>query len=202
MNGKLQNQALLRRPGVIKMKKILIILVLSILITGCSFHKFISKSDPEVLIKSDFDKRAFIAVLSFTKRGTSQGGEWGRIIADKLSEKMFLSDSFHIVERSRVNEAVKYFEVKSPEELSLDAIQKLGLRLKANYILIGNVTLEEKDQYLSDDKKKNIYINFRIISSLNSEITVVVNYKMENTDDLKEQMDEMLNKIVEKLAIM
>ncbi|MDP4196300.1 MAG: CsgG/HfaB family protein [Bacteroidota bacterium] len=175
------------------------LLAATVLFNSCAILKNCFAEDPEILLKTEFDKSTSVAVLDFSKHGSSISSNMGRLAADKLSEKMFLSDSFKTVERSRVNEAVSFLAIKSTEELSADDIQKLGLRLKANYLVLGNITNNSQTDYLTDKTISSLLINFRIISVLNSDVVGVINYSADYDGSLNDKMDDMMNKIVKKL---
>lgn len=168
--------------------------------TGCGIFKETWKRDPEILIKNGFVKALPIAVVSFQRAGSSEGGAGiGIYAADRLSEKMFLSDSFSVVDRSRVNEAIKFFEVRNTDALSLDDIQRIGLRLKAGYLVAGTVRITGGG-YLKENNKKTVQLSIRIISVLNSDVLGAVNISAEYGDDPKDTLDEMIKTIVDRLS--
>lgn len=113
---------------------------------------------------------------------------------------MFLSGSLKTIERSRVNEAVKYLSIRTLDELSQDDLQKLGMRLKADYIVLGNITSSRQNDLPGDKVNSSISVSIRIISVLNSDIVGVINYSEGYDGSIHDKMEEVISRVVNKLS--
>lgn len=160
---------------------------------------FLKDSEPDIVVKEAFDKTSGIAVLNFQRESSSPSGDIGKLTAEKFSDAMFLKLGYNIIDRSRVNESLRYLGINSPESLSLDEIQKLGLRLKAGYLLLGRVRNLTGQDFLSQDCDKNLTISFRIVSVLNGDVVALGSYSAQYKDDVAVKVDEMVADIVEKM---
>ena len=100
---------------------------------------------------------------NFSTKGDYLPSDAGKIAADKLTDALFLEGKFNIIDRSNVNEAQAGLDIKTAEIISADEIQKLGMKLKANYIVLGRVQQVSDDKYMDSDTKKELYIHFRIV---------------------------------------
>jgi len=184
------------------MNKIIIVLSFmccAIFVQSCSLYNKISPKSPEVLIKKDFDGNG-IAVLTFVKQGPSLAPDAGRIAADKLTDAMFIKGNFNVIDRARVNEAQSILELATTELLSADQIQRLGLKLKANFIVLGRVQSVSDQEYFDMNPQRQLYISFRIISVANSEVIGVANYSSAYTDNnVLEKVTQMMNDIIGRM---
>jgi hypothetical protein len=178
------------------MKKVNIILSLIIvaLFNGCYLL-----SPPDVLLHKDFDGNG-IAVLNFSKYGPYLPPEITSITADKLTDALYLVGKFNVIDRAKVNDAQSSLELTSFEELSADKIQKLGLKLKANYLILGQIQNIANTDAFDTDSPKQLYISFRIISVVNSELVGMANYKITYKDNLIEEIKNSMELIVKKMA--
>lgn len=188
----------------IKRKNILPVIVFSLIAftysPGCRSLAFLKGDEPEIVVKETFDKSSPIAVLNFQKESTSPtGGDIGKLAAEKFTDAMFLRLGFNTIDRSRVNESMRYLGINSPESLSLDDIQKLGLRLKASYLLLGRVKNLTGEDYLSEDCNKNLTISFRLVSVLNGNVVALGSYSSKYEGDAAVKIDEMVGDIMEKM---
>jgi hypothetical protein len=188
---------------VIKHKNILPVIVFSLiaftLSPGCRSLAFLKGDEPEIVVKETFDKSSPIAVLNFQKESTSPTVDLGRLAAEKFTDAMFLKLGLNTIDRSRVNESMRYLGINSPESLSLDDIQKLGLRLKAGYLLLGRVKNLTGEDYLSEDCNKNLTISFRLVSVLNGNVVALGSYSSKYEGDAAVKIDEMVGDIMEKM---
>jgi len=172
--------------------------VVLLLVTGCGTISNLFTSGPDISIKREFDGNG-IAVLNFTKMGPIPG-EAGKLAADKLTDSFFLVAKYNVVDRAKVNEAQTNLEITSSESLSSDQIQKLGQKLKANYLVLGRVHCIASDDFLNTDSDKKLNISFRIISVVNQDVIGVVNYSCSYEDNLVEKLQTMLTHITSNLA--
>ena len=178
------------------MKKLIFVLTfISFLFSGCSFISGIFCKKPDVLIKKEFTCES-IAVLTFARTGSFISSEIGKLTADKLSDELFLSGRYGIIDRSKVNIAQAELEISNTDVLSYDKIQQLGLKLKANYIILGRVYSNPKSEYFELDSNKEIGISFRIISVLNTDVVGIINYTKETNRNISNEINSMIKNIV------
>lgn len=182
-----------------KQLKILTLLSVCQLFCGCFAVSYL-KDSPKVKIKKDFDGNG-IAVLSFAKQGSALPHNIGMTAADKVTDALFLSGGYNVIDRSQVNSAQQEMEVENVEFLSSDQIQQIGLKLKANYIVLGRIhSLKEKENF-NVKSDQEIAISFRIISVKDTEVIGVADYKQEMDEEIVNNIDRMINKIVDRIQI-
>ncbi len=174
---------------------IICIVALFYFFNGCS----LISTTPDVLIKKDFSGEG-IAVLNFSSQGNYLSSNIGKLAADKLTDALFVEGKFSVVDRANVNDAQASLEIKSPELVSADDIQKLGLKLKANYIVLGRVQQVSDAEFMNMDAKKELYISFRIISVKDCEVVGVATYSCKYEDNIVKEVEEMMYKIVHKIV--
>lgn len=172
-------------------KNIFFILLLTFITKGCTLFSIA----PDVLLKKEFTGES-VAVLNFTKQGSYLPSDAGKIAADKLTDAMFLIGKFSVIDRSKVNEAQVGFDIKTTEFLSADDIQKLGMKLKANFIVLGRIQHVSENEYLNMNTKKELYISFRIISVKDTEVIGVASYYDNYSSNFIEKVDDMMRKII------
>lgn len=183
------------------MKKKILLTAFSfmILLNGCGLYNKMFHNRPEILLTKDFSDGS-IAVLGFAKQG-SFSGDVGRLSADKLTDALFLSGRYTVIDRAAVNDAQKFLEISSTESLSIDQIQKIGLKIKSNYLILGRVQNVNLEDSPDSDPLRRLYISFRIISVADAEIIGVVNYSFEyNEKNLVEELQEKMKKIVKEMS--
>lgn len=173
---------------------IILVTIFTLIIIGC----YVISSSPDILIKKDFNGDG-VAVLNFSTQGNFMSLGTGKIAADKLTDAMFLIGKFNVIDRSNVNKTQNSLEIKSTEFLSADDIQKLGLKLRANYLVLGIVQQVGGDTYVDSDSKKELYISFRIISVLNSDVVGLGRYSSNYYNNIIEKIETMMNEIVTKM---
>jgi len=178
-----------------KINQLIIAIFISTLASGC----YLISTQPNVLIKKDFDGNG-IAVLGFSKSGSFLPDDIGKVAADKLTDALFLDGKFNVIDRSKVNEAQAELEIASPESLSADQIQKLGLKLKANYLVFGRIQYVSSTDYIETDADKELHISLRIISVVNSEVIGMATYKITSKDDITNELNSSMSKIVKKIV--
>ena len=162
---------------------------------GC----YLISNEPEITLSEDTVGKA-VAVLNFSVQGQLLPARLGVIASDKLSNTLYFTNRFVIVDRARVNEAQMFFNLKSVDILSQDDIQKLGLKLKADYLVIGKIIDNTSDPY-ADEPDGKMYLNIRIVSIVNSGIAGMVNYSENYSGDINNAIDQAINKISKKLTI-
>lgn len=175
-------------------KKYINMIIASAFINGC----FIISSSPYVQIKNGFDGEG-IAVLNFSTHGNYISSDLGRIAADKFTDELFISKNFSVVDRSKVNEAQRFLEIASTESLSDDDIQKLGLRLKSKYLVLGRIQQISKSDFLDNDKQ--LYLSFRIISISDSYVVGVGSYSCSYSDNVIEKLESIVCILVDDIEI-
>jgi curli biogenesis system outer membrane secretion channel CsgG len=178
-----------------KIDKVILVIFISIALNSC----YLISTSPSILIKKDFDGDG-IAVLGFSKYGSFLSDNIGRIAADKLTDALFLDGKFNVIDRSKVNQTQAEMEIASPESLSADQIQKLGLKLKANYIVLGRIQCSSNSEYIDDGSDKQLFISFRIISVLNSEVIGMATYKISSNDEITNALNNSMSTIVKRIV--
>ena len=182
------------------MKKLIFVLTfIFFLYSGCSFISGLFCKKPEVLLKKDFSGER-IAVLTFARNGSFISSDIGKSAADKLTNALFLSGKYEIIDRSKVNIAQSELEILNTDILSHDKIQQLGLKLKANYLILGRISSNPTSEYFDLGVEKKIGISFRIISVLNTEVVGLVDYTTETNKNISDELDSMINKIVNAMS--
>ncbi len=177
-----------------KIFKYLTIPIISILFSSCYLL-----SPPNVFLNKDFNGNQ-IAVLNFSKYGPYLPSEISRIAADKLTDALYLKGKFNVVDRANVNDAEANMEIASPESLSSDQIQKLGLMLKANYLILGRIQNISDPDIFNQDAQKQLYISFRIISVLNSNVMGVATYKITYSNNLLQSLNDAMKTIADRMV--
>ena len=180
---------------IMKTTKYIVIIYLLISLHACTL--FIPQ--PELSLRKGFDGKD-IAVLDFAVKGMHISQFHGVYAADKLSERLFLSNQYTTIDRSLIREAERLVGVNSASPLSADQIQKLGLRVKAKYLILGNVYALSKSDSFDFDTESEIQISFRIVSVATGEVLGAVTYKTNDSDDIIENtISAMVNKMIEKM---
>jgi len=154
---------------------------------------------PEVLLNKDFDGKD-IAVLNFSKIGPNLPENVVILAADKLSDALFFTGKFSVIDRSKVNDAESAMQISTPEMLSADQIQKLGLKLKANYLILGQVQNISKGGLFDNDAPKEICISFRIISVATSDVLGMATYKFSYKKNIVEKLNDAMALIAKKMV--
>jgi curli biogenesis system outer membrane secretion channel CsgG len=178
-----------------KIIQVLFAIFISLIINSC----YLISAPPNVLIKKDFDGNG-IAVLGFSKFGSYLSSDIGKVAADKLTDALFLDGKFNVIDRSKVNEGQAELEIASSESLSADQIQKLGLRLKANYLVLGRIQCISSSDYIDTDSDKELYISIRIISVVNSEVIGMATYSITSNTEVTDELNNSMSKIVKKIV--
>jgi hypothetical protein len=182
------------------MKKLLyfIILITSVAYNGCSYIKeYFSK--PEILIRKDFNGEG-MAVLTFSQSGYTLPTDIGKKAADKLTDAFFLINKFSVIDRAKTNEAQAEIDIPNTEYVSADKLQQIGLKLKANYLILGRIDIKSEKEYLSIAADQELRLSFRIISVANTDVIGVANYSGRVDDgNIPEELDKIILKIVNEI---
>lgn len=176
-------------------KWLYLLFILSLLYNGC----YLITQEPDVMIKKEFIGND-IAVLNFSTQGSFMVPNAGKLAADKLTDALFLIGKFNVIDRSKVNQAQGSLDLRNTDFLSADEIQKIGLSLRANYLVVGSLREISDSEYMSMNEDKNIYISFRIISVTNSDVVGMATYSDNFDDNAVEKIQEMMNDIVTKMV--
>lgn len=179
--------------------QLLLLLLPLLLLNGCAYVKIFDKNKAEVVISNKFNGEG-IAVLTFTKLGPLPS-EAGKMTADKLTDALYLQNHFNVVDRTKVNEAQAYLQITDAEMLSHDLLQQLGLKLKANYLILGRVKLVRNNNINIRNRKSELGISFRIISVSDTEIAGIAEYSIESTGNIENGIDAMIKKILKKIRL-
>ena len=162
-----------------------------ILATGCG------TSSPDISIKKEFDGNG-IAVLNFSKNGPVSG-EICKMAADKLTDYFYLISKYNVIDRSKVNEAQTSLEITNSESLSSEQIQKIGSKLKANYLVLGRVQCITSEDFMNSEYNNKLKVSFRIISTANQEIIGIAENSCKYEDNMNEKLQSMLENIASKM---
>jgi TolB-like protein len=181
-----------------KIKNLHLTITVIILTAGCGTISNLFTSSPDISIKKEFDGNG-IAVLNFSKIGPVSG-EICKIAADKLTDDFYLISKFNVIDRSKVNEAQINLEITNSELLSSEQIQKLGRKLKANYLVLGRVHCITSENFMESENNNQLNVSFRIISVANQEIIGIAYYSCEYEDNMVEKLQSMLSKIASKIS--
>lgn len=163
---------------------------------GCApINKFFTKP-PEIFIKENIDINE-IAVLTFSKQGAFLPPNIERFAADKLTDALFIKGRYSVIDRSKVNAAQFALGLNSPDNLSTDQIQMLGLKLKANYLALGRIQEYSGADYINSGEDKKLAISIRIISVLNSSTVGTINTTCTYTEQNSyEKIEKLISEIV------
>jgi hypothetical protein len=156
-------------------------------------------NDPEITISNGTIGKT-VAVLNFSIQGELLPAKLSVISADELSNALYFTKRFIVADRSNVNEAQLFFNLKSADILSQDDIQKLGLKLKSDYLVIGKIINYPSDPY-ADEQEGKMYMNITIVSVINSEIAGMIIYSENYSGDINNAIDRAIRKISNKLTI-
>jgi len=190
MSGKLMKMEILK-----KLHLISILTAILLNLQGC----YLISNDPEITVSEETTGKT-VAVVNFSVQGQLLPARIGIIAADKLSDALYFTNRFIVADRSRVNEAQMFFNLKSVDILSQDDIQKLGLKLKADYLIIGKIVDNASDPY-ADEPDGKMYLNIRIVSIVNCGIAGMVNYSESYSGDINNAIDRAISKISKKLIV-
>lgn len=179
------------------LNKFYLLLIASVFILGgCTHVKSLFHQSPEIVIKEKVDINE-IAVITFSKQGSMLPQNIEKFAADKLTDALFLKGKYNIIDRSKVNSAQQTFGINSPENLSSDQIQMIGLKLKANYIVLGRIQSYGGVDYIGTDEERKLSLSIRIISVLNSETVATINASCKyEENDCFGKIESLINEIV------
>ncbi|MBL1214642.1 MAG: hypothetical protein HND52_14910 [Ignavibacteriae bacterium] len=169
--------------------RILIILI-TIQFWGCS------AVDTDVLLRKEFDGQS-IAVINFTKTGSTLHSNLGSITADLLTEALFLKGRYNLIDRSKVNEAQLKLEIKSPEYLSKEKITEIGSLLQAKYLILGDININNPSKFISDNNDTEMSLVIRLISTESTTLVGMANSTVKYKDDIINSIKLCVNEIAE-----
>lgn len=173
----------------------LLIVFSTILFHGCRLFM----PAPEVVIQPTFD-RTEVAVFDFAAKGENISQRHGVYTADKLTESLFLTRKFTVIDRIQVRDAEKFLGITSATPVSTDQLQKIGLRLKARYLILGNLYNFNEDENFSLDNDRYLQISFRIISVATGEVLGMATHKVDSGSGNSEQaIDKAISEIILKI---
>lgn len=170
-------------------------LLFALVFKGCMLFQ----TTPEVVIQPAFD-RTEVAVLDFAAKGENISQRHGIYTADKLTESLFLTQKFSVIDRIQVRDAEKFLSITSATPVSTDQLQKIGLRLKARYLILGNLYNFNEDENFSLDNNRYLQLSFRIISVATGEVLGVATHKVDSGSGNSEQaIDKAISEIIQKI---
>lgn len=182
------------------MKFISFVLIgLSIALLSCSSSSYIRTQNPEISLTERIDS-VNIVVLPFAKNGSLILSNSGILFANSLAEKLFSTNNFFIVDRSKIKEVLNELDIKNPIGLSSSELQNIGNRLEAKFIITGNINQYSDKELISIESELKVKITFRIISTENGDIVGVVDaHGSSRNRNITDVLDEIANTIVMEL---
>lgn len=155
---------------------------------------------PAVNLQAGFDGKD-IAVLDFSAKGMKFTQRHGAMASDCLTTSLLLSNKFSLIERARVKEAEKVVGITSATPISIDQMQRMGLRLKARFIIVGDLYAYSQGGDFSDDAAQTATLSFRILNTATGEVAGVVSHTVSFSDTPPEEIvEKLVRQIADKLA--
>ncbi len=168
------------------------IIILGLSIASCS----LLIPPPAINLQKTFDGKD-IAILDFSATGMQFSQRHGVMTADRLTTALLLNKKFTLIERARVRDAQKIVGVSSVTPVSADQIQKIGLRLNAKYLVIGEIYQYAKENGFSSEGEGTVTISFRVLNTANGEIAGVVTHSLSYSEQSPE---EVINRLIEQIS--
>ena len=82
-----------------------------------------------------------IAVLDFANNGSNHRQGLSDFFADRMTHELYKREKFELVERGEVNTAISLEKIEKPaDELSTDEVKRIGKRLGADALVLGEIT--------------------------------------------------------------
>lgn len=183
------------------MKKILMLLILifTCFLQNCSSSSYIDTENPDIKVSEDIDS-VNIAILPFSKHGPFLPSYTGTLFAEKLSDELFLTGNYFVIDKSKIKEVFKELEIQKPINLGYSAIKNIGSRLNAKYLITGNIMQYTDSELIGLESEYKIKVTCRILSSESGDIVGIISglskSKNVNTIDV---LDSIVKKIVRDL---
>jgi len=178
--------------------RIYLLIVCTLLFSGCASVFNFGHSRPDIVLRPDFNGDG-IAVLTFSAQGSYLRSDAGIIAADRFSEEMFLQRRFNVIDRARVNRIALDLEIKSGENLSNEQIREVGRRLDANYIAVGKLFQETEPFQFIDDIDKTLTVSIRLMDTETAEMVGVARYTVSYKDEYHNTIKMMMNRIARRM---
>ncbi|HEX2982192.1 MAG TPA: hypothetical protein VHO28_01475 [Ignavibacteriales bacterium] len=168
---------------------------------GCSSIPFLNNKPVEALLSDGFDGNG-IAVLTFSKQGNGLPSDIGKYAADKLTDHLFFTGTYKVIDRSEVAKAQANMEDSyDPEKLSAQELKKIAAGLNAKYIILGRVhNISQETGRMGEKADKEMRLTFRIISAESMEVIGMASGSYCSDDNLYEDTSVILHRIVEKMG--
>lgn len=177
-----------------------VLLSFSIGLISCSSSSFIRTKTPEINLTESIDS-VNVAVLPFAKNGSSIPSNSGILFANSLSEKLFLTNKFFTIDRSKIKDVFLGLDIKNPIGLSYSELQNVGNQLNAKFIITGNIIQYSDKELTSIESEIKMKITFRIISVENGDVVgVVITHGKFKNKNIVDVIDEIANEIVVELS--
>lgn len=178
------------------MKKLFLpVFLLSLFVCGCAIFTPV----PDLSIKPQFDRKD-VAVLDFAAKGMHLSNSLGVFTADCLTSGLYLINKVSVIDRAKVRDAEQLLGISSSNILSLDEIQRLGLRLKAKYLILGNIYQYDSGEAFTSAAEPMLSISFRIISIPSTDVVGMVSHKLSMKDcSAEEVIQKMVLEILQKM---
>lgn len=141
-----------------------------------------------------------VAVLNLQPSGSFLPTGIGKYSADRLSDEFFMSGYAKVIDRSKVNEAQVKLQLRSTEFLSHDNIQQIGLKLKADYLVLGTVNSITQSMDFGEESEKTITIQVRVVSVQTSEIAGMASYSCNSSENPELLIRKMILEIFKCLT--
>lgn len=183
-----------------KPNKLVIVGSLLLLVTSCAIFNKYSINDEQYRINSKQLINKNLAILRFDKEGNGLPANIGNNISDKISEDLYISSVYNIVDRSLVNSAMRELKINSTEYLSPETIKELGKMLDAQYLILGKISNSSSYLPYEEDIKGKLALAIRIISVDSLKIAGTASVSINYEHDLKESIPIIAKSIVNKIT--
>lgn len=134
------------------------------------------------IVFAEDKKKISIAIMEFRANNTKEG--FGKASMDMLSERLFASKLFILMEKSQMDRIARLNGFKEYNIIDPEQIAKLGRVLKVDKMLIGSITY--LDSYIIDVK---------IVNSATGEIEFNINKKISSIKKLESAIDDISQSI-------
>jgi len=179
-------------------KKIIIMIpILCFVITSCSSFSKIKTDNPEINLGEQLDS-TLILVLPFSKKGEFLPSYAGSLFSNKLSDKLFLTDKYFVVDNNALGDILHQLSIKNLTRLTQKEILSIGSFANADYIISGTIFQYTDSELIGLEAERKINVSGKILNIHTETTSGVINifsrYKSANIIDVFESITK---KIVE-----
>lgn len=179
-----------------KLNHILILFVFVLFIlSSCSIFNKIQVENPNINLEENIDSTS-IFVLPFSKRGNFLPPYSGSLFSNKLSDNLYLSKKFSIVDNSILGNLLEELDISKSSNFSHDEMIDIGLLANADYIIVGHILQYTDTELISLEDKRKLSISGRILNVRTESISGVINinstYEKANIVEVFELMSKKI----------